>query len=239
MESSDEVLYLRQDLDIDLWFKGKVDSVQSVLIRSTTPDGQVRSAFMHIDGSVQQIPLFNNEDPLVLDVEKKAKAREFTWSPEKSQKQISKKFIAKAAIGIAGVIFLLSSLTGLVQMRVILTGSMQPAINPGDLVIAASTKFVEPQVGKVVLYSARDLDGKPVTVWAHRIISGNSKAGFTIKGDANNQADIGLVPVKDIQSVVLTRVPNAGYLFNIYSILLISAGVLLISWTLGKRRELK
>ena len=239
MNSSEEVLYLKQDLDIDLWFKGNTDAVQSVLIRSTTPDGRVQSAFMHIDGSVQQIPLFDNEDPLILDVEKKAKAREFTWSPDKPEQRISKKFIATTAMGVVGVIFLLSLLTGFMQMRVILTGSMKPAINPGDLIIAASTKLTEPQVGKVVLYSARDLDGNPVTVWAHRIISGNSKAGFTIKGDANNQPDIGLIPVKDIQSVVLTRIPNAGYLFNIYSILLIAAGAFLISWTLSKRRELK
>jgi signal peptidase I len=113
---------------------------------------------------------------------------------------------------------------------------MEPAIKAGDLIIAASTKLVEPEVGKVVLYNARDLNGKAITVWSHRIIAGDANKGFTIKGDANPAADIGLIPSSDIQSVVLIKIPYIGHLFNVVSLLLITAGAFLLSWILSQRK---
>jgi hypothetical protein len=96
--------------------------------------------------------------------------------------------------------------------------------------------LADPQVGKVVLYSARDLNGKAITVWAHRIIAGDQNKGFTIKGDANPAADIGLIPRSDIQSVVIVKIPYIGHLFNVVSLLLITAGAFLLSWILSQRK---
>jgi signal peptidase len=143
----------------------------------------------------------------------------------------------KAIATLVALVFLASLITGFGQMRVVLTGSMKPAINPGDLVIAASTSLVEPVVGKVVLYSVRDLQGNVVTVWCHRIIAGNSTEGFTIKGDANDQADLGLINVSDIQSVVVLRIPFVGHLFNIYSLILIFGGLILLSLATSRRKS--
>jgi hypothetical protein len=112
---------------------------------------------------------------------------------------------------------------------------MQPVINPGDMIVAISKDVVQPEVGKVVLYSARDLQGKAVTVWAHRIIDGDNLRGFTIKGDANDQPDIGNIPLSDIQSVVILRIPFVGHIFNIYSLILIFSGLILLSIASSKR----
>jgi len=235
--SGSDVMYLGNDLDIDLWFKARTDTPQSVLIRTTTPDGHMRSAFMHIDGTVEQVPVFNQQDPLILQENRNKRSRDFSWTEDKPQSRHAFRFIAKVSAALVALVFLASVITGSVQLRVVLTGSMKPAINPGDLVVAVSQNLIEPNVGKVVLYKARDLQGKPVTVWAHRIISGDARKGFVIKGDANSQADIGIIPNSDIQSVVLTRVPFVGHLFNIYSLVLIFSGFILLSIASSRRNR--
>jgi signal peptidase I len=231
-----EVLNLSKDLDIDLWFRGKVDRPQSVLIRSTTPDGITKSAFMHINGTVEQIPVFDNQDPLVLQEKKQSRVRDFTWTPNKPKRTGTVRFVAKVTSALLALIFLATLITGIAQMRVVLTGSMIPAINPGDLVVALSKDYVTPHVGKVVLYSARDLQGNAVTVWSHRIVAGSARIGFTIKGDANPQPDIGVIPLSDIQSVVVLRIPFIGHLFNIYSLILIFSGLTLLSIVSSQRK---
>ena len=247
-DTDDAVLYLGKELDIELWFKGNVDKKQSVLIRTTTPEGIVKSAFMHIDGSVQHIPTFENSDPLVLEKEvgattspTKKRVREFTWSPERKRRSsnvtTAARVFGKFVLYATALIILFSLVTGVMQLRVVLTGSMKPAINPGDLIVAASTKIAEPDVDKVVLYGARDLQGKVVTVWAHRIISGSAEEGFTIKGDANPSPDIGVIPESDIQSVVIATVPYLGRIFNPISLILIFAGVISISLISRARRQ--
>ena len=70
-----------------------------------------------------------------------------------------------------------------------------------------STKFRQPKVQDIVLYTARALDGTPVTTYAHRIIDGNRQDGWTIKGDNNDQPDYGL---KKNQS----QIPNLNLLKN-------------------------
>jgi signal peptidase len=242
-----ETIYLGNELDIDLWFKGETTDIQSVLIRATTPDGVTKSSFIHINGGVQQIPVFDNEDPLTITdgrkisrgviKNQKTRAREFTWSPEKPRNTTIARRIAKISSFVIALIFFASALTGITQLRVVLTGSMKPAINPGDLVVAVNRSIVTPQIGKVVLYSARDLQGNAVTIWSHRIIAGDAKQGFTIKGDANSEPDIGPIPLTDIQSVVVLRVPYVGHLFNIYSLLLIFGGLILISVASPRRKR--
>ena len=226
---STDAIYLGKELDVELWFKAELSKVRSVLIRTTSPEGITRSAFMHIRDGIQQVPVFNGADPLTLKDDKEKKSREFVWSPDQKRRFGVAPLILKISAVLVALTFFAGAISGLVQLRVVLTGSMKPAINPGDLIVAASPRLVEPEVGNVVLYAARDLQGNAVTVWAHRIIAGNQTEGFTIKGDANQQADIGTVPVADIQSVVVLRIPFVGNLFNVYSLLLIFGGLLLIS----------
>lgn len=242
--SPEDVLYLGKELDVELWFKGNVDKKQSVLIRTTTPDGVVKSSFMHIDGAVHHIPTFENSDPLVLEKEEsrsvavaKKKVRDFKWSPEREKKKFGVKSLFKASLSVTALIVLFSVITGFVQLRVVLSGSMEPAISPGDLIVAASTKIANPEVDEVVLYEARDLQGKAVTVWAHRIISGSAEEGFTIKGDANPSPDIGTIPATDIQSVVVATLPQVGRIFNPLSLVLIFAGFTLLTLFLQTRRR--
>lgn len=236
--SHSEPIYLGRDLNLDLWFRGSLARAQSVLIRATDPEGNTHTSFLHLDGRVEQIPVFDSVDPLTLPSMKPRVVREFSWSPDVEKKSLLP-FIAKITSTSLILILLAFVLTGLLQIRIVLTGSMKPAINPGDMVVAASTKVIEPEIGKVVLYGARDLQGNVVTVWAHRIVAGDKNKGFTIKGDANSQADIGNIAVSDIKSVVVLRIPFIGHLFNVYSLILIFAGIFLSSLAFSQRKKLE
>jgi signal peptidase len=133
--------------------------------------------------------------------------------------------------------FIVFSATGVFQTRVILTGSMKPTLDPGDVVFAVAPTVLKPKVGKTVIYTARDLTGNPVTQWAHRIISGSDKDGWTIKGDANPAADINSVPTTDISSVVLFSVPFVGKFFNPLTLLLFGFGLLLLIFVISRIRD--
>ena len=232
-----EVLDLRNELDIPLWFRGRVDQPQSVLIRSTTAEGITKSSFMHLNGTIEQIPVFDNQDPLVLNEKSSSGAKDFSWGQEKRKRFSTGRFIVKIAASLLALVFFISLIAGVTQLRIVLTGSMQPAINPGDMIVAVSKDYVRPDVGKVVLYSARNLEGQAVTVWAHRIVDGNATKGFIIKGDANPQPDIGLIPLSDIQTVVVLKIPLIGHIFNVYSLALIFSGLFLLSFVFSKRKS--
>jgi hypothetical protein len=99
--------------------------------------------------------------------------------------------------------------------------------------------LAEPKVGDVVLYSARDLQGQAVSTWAHRIISGNTKDGFIIKGDANAAPDIGTVKTSDIESIVLFKIPSVGQYMSPLVIVLLGSGLMLLIFvfSLWRRSE--
>ena len=134
---------------------------------------------------------------------------------------------------------LVAFLTGALQGRVVLTGSMKPEINPGDLLITKSAKFAQPKVGDVVIYAARDLQGQAVSTWAHRIISGNAEEGFVTKGDANPAPDVGKPKLADIESVLLFKIPSIGQYLDPLVIILTGSGLMLLIFvfSLWRRTE--
>lgn len=75
------------------------------------------------------------------------------------------------------------------QTSTMLTGSMSPGINPGDVVVSVKTPVSELQVGDVITYSIPIDDHRIET---HRVASIKRDAGatsVTTKGDANPGAD--------------------------------------------------
>lgn len=113
-------------------------------------------------------------------------------------------------IAIALLCFSSLSFLGIVKARIVLTGSMVPTINPGDVIITASPKQVVPHIGSIVAYTARRFDGTPVGVFSHRIIGGDLKTGFIVKGDNNPLPDVQRPKLSDINGVVVYVVPWVG-----------------------------
>jgi signal peptidase len=96
----------------------------------------------------------------------------------------------------------------------VVSGSMRPDIEPGDVIIATQKSSSDVRIGDVVIF----LDRKTWQVQAHRVIEKKTKDEvntFTTKGDANSEADgpfeIGASAPLRTTSIVL---PNIGYALN-------------------------
>lgn len=126
------------------------------------------------------------------------------------------KYLQFAGYGILVVLIIFTGLTftGSMKSRVVLTGSMVPSINPGDIVITVPLKSKTPQIGDVVTYEARRFNGEGVGVFTHRIISGNIQDGFVVKGDHNPTPDIQKPKAGDILGTVVFRIPFLGHLIT-------------------------
>ena len=110
------------------------------------------------------------------------------------------------------------------RQYMIMTGSMEPNYNIGDLII---TKEVNPEnikKGDIITYALAD-GNATVT---HRIIDVIEKDGKTMyktKGDNNNAPDQNLVEYNQIQGVFLFKINNFG---NILSSILTKTGIALV-----------
>ena len=91
-----------------------------------------------------------------------------------------------------------------VGSAVVLSGSMEPEISIGDLLIISERKSYE--VGDVVVYQ----DGKIAVT--HRIVS-ISENGVITRGDANNTEDEPIT-LEQIKGEVIFAMPLVGYLVN-------------------------
>lgn len=107
----------------------------------------------------------------------------------------------------------LTSYFGL-SAHTVVSGSMEPGIEPGDVIVATQKKSTEVKVGDVVIF----LDKKSWEIQAHRVVDKSIKNNvitFTTKGDANADADgpfeIGNSAPLRTSSLVI---PNVGYLLN-------------------------
>jgi signal peptidase I len=135
------------------------------------------------------------------------------------------------------VTFSVMSATGYVKARVVLTGSMQPTINPGDIVITAPVTRIEPKIDDVAAYQARRFDGAPVGVFTHRIINGDGQSGWVLKGDNNPSPDIQKPTNNDILGVVIFVIPWVGNLLSrqvLFTVIPLLAGLWFLLDTLRK-----
>ena len=140
------------------------------------------------------------------------------------------KICAFAIIGLLAA-FAALNVANIVDSRVVLTGSMIPAVNPGDILITVKPSLVAPQVGKIVVYTGKKFDGTVVGSFAHRIIDGDAKTGFTVKGDANPDPDTQKPTLDEIEGVMFFRVPFLGRLLQpqvLMLLLLIGFGISLV-----------
>jgi signal peptidase I len=238
-------IYVGDDLHIDLWVKTAGTHPQSIMIRSIDSDGNMRSSFMHVNGEeVRRVPTFGSGVELALEATRPLKPKELTWTPDKSArvKKATKKAKSRSPltfimeiIGVSVIAAVVAMMAfGAIQLRTVLTGSMVPFLKPGDVVVAVAPQWLAPSVGKVAIYHARDLQGNAVSSWAHRIIGGNAKDGFTFKGDANPAPDLNHPKMNDIEGVMLFKLPAVGKYLNPFTVGLCIAGIALITW--AKRR---
>ena len=94
---------------------------------------------------------------------------------------------------------------------IVLTDSMYPEIESGDLIICHTIAGDEVKVGDVVAFF--DPAGNGTSIVTHRvteITEENGDLAFRTKGDANNVEDSLLVPEKSLVGIYRSRIAGAG-----------------------------
>ena len=118
-----------------------------------------------------------------------------------------------AVLGIG--LLLVSSLIpvpGNIEVKIVQSGSMEPSINVGGIVVVKPSNSYAP--GDVITYGEDTPDQIPTT---HRIVSERVAEGvalYTTKGDANDSNDPGEVRESEIIGKVLFDIPYLGYLLD-------------------------
>ena len=119
-----------------------------------------------------------------------------------------------AIIAIIGLLLIsIFPIKGNIQIKIVKSGSMEPAIKTGSIVvIKPSESYV---VGDVVTFGKDTKKDIPTT---HRIISTRAQQGvifFTTKGDINEDPDTNEIKASDIHGKVLLDVPYFGYIIDL------------------------
>jgi signal peptidase I len=95
------------------------------------------------------------------------------------------------------------------KIMTVLSGSMEPDIKPGDVVIDKDVSPRLVKVGDVITYKTTNN-----ILITHRVLDIEEKSGqvvFKTKGDANNVEDEKLVSEEDLVGTLVLRIPYVGY----------------------------
>jgi len=94
----------------------------------------------------------------------------------------------------------------------VLTGSMEPGLPPGTLIIITPVETNDIRIGDVITYQIRS--GEPDVI-THRVTaiatSGTGERSFTLQGDNNAVADLDPIKPIQIQGRLWYSVPFVGY----------------------------
>jgi len=207
--------------------RGDSDQSSNILITISNPTGS-KTVLITPDSIVETSPKHFVDTP---------PERVITGGQKILSKLASVGTVAGYILAAILVTFSVLSSTGYVKARVVLTGSMQPTISPGDIAITAPTTRIQPKIGDVAAYQARRFDGAPVGVFTHRIIDGDGKNGWIFKGDNNPSPDIQKPKNNDILGVVIFVIPWLGNLLSkqvLFTVIPLVAGMWFLLDTLRK-----
>ena len=91
--------------------------------------------------------------------------------------------------------------------RVIMSGSMEPRIHVGDIVVTRTVPAATLNEGQVITVTDPDHPSKTRT---HRLLSREANGELVLKGDANRDPDSSHVSVDDVLGLGVVRVPFVG-----------------------------
>ncbi|MFB2582307.1 signal peptidase I [Herbiconiux sp. P15] len=154
-----------------------------------------------------------------------------------------------AAVGVLLAVVVVPRVMGATPYTV-LTGSMQPSLPPGELVVVSPADPDSIRVGQVATYQLAS--GRPA-VATHRVVgvsvSGSGERSFIFRGDANSADDPEPVRAEQLRGVLRYHLPILGHV-NVWltgeqraiGIGVIAAALLAYAagmWTTAARRRLR
>ena len=116
--------------------------------------------------------------------------------------------VAAVLVAVAGLVFLALAprLVGF-QGHVVVSGSMEPRLSPGDVVLTRPVLPQDLQPGQVLLFP--DPEGADRLV-LHRLVSFDERGDLVTRGDANQSNDSTHVPISSVIGAAQVGVPYVG-----------------------------
>ncbi len=132
-----------------------------------------------------------------------AAAVDLRWGP------LLRRTVARAGLTVVASMVLWSVLPALLGWapQVILSGSMEPRIHSGDVVVTREVPADRLSKGSVI--TVQDPD-HPAQTRTHRVVRRDADGTIVTKGDANRQADSSSVKDADVIGLGVIRVPYVG-----------------------------
>ena len=93
----------------------------------------------------------------------------------------------------------------------VMSGSMEPAVQTGDVVVMRSVSPLALRLGDVVTFRDPHNGRRLITHRVRDIRIGGGEARLVTKGDANNTAEEWVVPADGTVGLVTFRLPKLGY----------------------------
>ncbi|WP_309134826.1 signal peptidase I [Cellulomonas sp.] len=119
-----------------------------------------------------------------------------------------------AALGVTSVLVWGATQAGWIQPLVVVSGSMQPGIMTGDLLVAVRAPTSDLRVGDVVTLR----DGRTGVLVTHRVVSieptGDETWGVRMQGDANDSVDAGTYEVGATVLRPAVQISGGGYVLR-------------------------
>ena len=164
-------------------------------------------------------------------------------------KKIISRILTGLLVALAVVLVIpMLPIPGNFQMKVVQSGSMEPAIKTGSVVLIKS--FSNYKVGDIITFEGnfKDAKGKKIPT-THRIVDAKVDVGaisYQTKGDANDSIDRNLISSNKIIGKVLVSVPYVGYAvagvqtgYGLLAIVVIPAAFIIFDYTKKIISELK
>lgn len=110
---------------------------------------------------------------------------------------------------------------------IILSGSMEPELQVGDMIVSKQAGAEQIQAGDIITFE--DENGAVITHRVSDILINDGETFYQTKGDNNNAKDIGLVSVKEVKGKYAFKIGGAG---RLAAKIMTPAGLLLIAFIL-------
>ena len=112
-----------------------------------------------------------------------------------------------------GILLLLSSFPNTnIGVKIVQSGSMEPAIKTGSIVVIHQTR--EYEVGNIITFFFSPRDTIPTTHRITKVTSADGEVRYQTKGDANQSQDPQLIEKEAVIGKVLFSVPYVGYILD-------------------------
>lgn len=156
-----------------------------------------------------------------MDLQKRSSQRKD--SQVKTKKRSARYFVKQAFLALATLLFtivvIISAFTiitphfGWVH-SIVYSGSMEPAINVGGIVIIRPVDTDTVRVGDVITFKVEGNDDLMITHRVVEVTNNGIENQFLTKGDANEGNDIAPVSSEDVVGKVWLDIPYLGYLMD-------------------------